>query len=59
MNHRVITRTSRPGGQQVEHSLGTVVYEPSLGPAGQGGAGLPEPGAPGTYLVGRFSIVVR
>jgi hypothetical protein len=38
---------------------GTVVYEPSLGPAGQGGAGLPQPGAPGTYLVGRFSIVVR
>jgi hypothetical protein len=38
---------------------GTVVYEPSLGPAGQGGAGLPEPGSPGTYLVGRFSIVVR
>jgi len=37
---------------------GTVVYEPSLGPAGQGGAGLPQPGAPGTYLVGRFSIVV-
>jgi hypothetical protein len=38
---------------------GTVVYEPSLGPAGQAGIGLPEPGAPGTYLVGRFSIVVR
>jgi hypothetical protein len=38
---------------------GTVVYEPSLGPAGQGGAGLSKPGAPGTYLVGRFSIVVR
>lgn len=38
---------------------GTVVYEPSLGPAGQQGAGLPEPGASGTYLVGRFSIVVR
>jgi len=37
---------------------GTVVYEPSLGPAGQGGAGPPQPGAPGTYLVGRFSIVV-
>jgi hypothetical protein len=38
---------------------GTVVYEPSLGPAGQGGTGSPQPGAPGTYLVGRFSIVVR
>jgi hypothetical protein len=38
---------------------GTVVYEPTLGPAGQGGASLPRPGAPGTYLVGRFSIVVR
>jgi hypothetical protein len=38
---------------------GTVVYEPSLGPTGQGGAGLPEPGSEGTYLVGRFSIVVR
>jgi hypothetical protein len=38
---------------------GTVVYEPSLGPAGQAGTGLPEPGSPGTYLVGRFSIVVR
>ena len=38
---------------------GTVLYEPSLGPAGQEGAGLPQPGAPGTYLVGRFSIVVR
>ena len=37
---------------------GTVIYEPSLGPAGQQGAGLPQPGAPGTYLVGRFSIVV-
>jgi hypothetical protein len=37
---------------------GTVIYEPSLGPSGQGGAGLPQPGAPGTYLVGRFSIVV-
>ncbi len=37
---------------------GAVVYEPSLGPGGQAGAGLPEPG-PGTYLVGRFSIVVR
>lgn len=38
---------------------GTVVYQPSLGPAGQEGTGLPRPGAPGTYLVGRFSIVVR
>jgi hypothetical protein len=38
---------------------GTVIYEPSLGPAGQGGTGLPQPDAPGTYLVGRFSIVVR
>ena len=38
---------------------GTVVYEPSVGPAGHGGAGLPEPGAPSTYLLGRFSIVVR
>ena len=38
---------------------GAVLYEPSLGPAGQEGAGLPQPGAPGTYLVGRFSIVVR
>jgi hypothetical protein len=34
---------------------GTVVYEPSLGPDGQSRAGLPQPG---TYLVGRFSIVV-
>jgi len=38
---------------------GTVVYEPSLGPAGQEGTRLPEAGTPGTYLVGRFSIVVR
>jgi hypothetical protein len=38
---------------------GTVVYEPSLGPAGQAGARLPQPGAPGAYLVGRFSILVR
>jgi hypothetical protein len=38
---------------------GAVLYEPSLGPTGQAGTGLPEPGAPGTYLVGRFSIVVR
>jgi hypothetical protein len=37
---------------------GTVLYQPSLGPAGQEGADLPRPGAPGTYLVGRFSIVV-
>ena len=37
---------------------GTVIYEPSLGPGGQGGAGLPQAGAPGTYLVGRFSIMV-
>ncbi len=26
---------------------GMVIYEPSLGPAGQGGSGLPEPGRPG------------
>jgi hypothetical protein len=38
---------------------GTVIYEPSLGPSGAEGSGLPEPGSPGTYLVGRFSIVVR
>jgi hypothetical protein len=38
---------------------GTVTYEPSLGPGGQGGLGLAQPGAPGTFLVGRFSIVVR
>lgn len=38
---------------------GTVLYQPSLGPAGPEGIGLPRPGAPGTYLVGRFSIVVR
>jgi hypothetical protein len=38
---------------------GTVVYQPSLGPTGRAGIGLPEPGTPGTYLVGRFSIVVR
>jgi hypothetical protein len=37
---------------------GTVLYQPSLGPAGQEGAGPPQPRAPGTYLVGRFSIVV-
>jgi hypothetical protein len=37
---------------------GTVTYEPSLGPGGQDGAGLPRQSAPGTYLVGRFSIVV-
>ncbi len=38
---------------------GAVLYEPSLGPGGAGGAGLTEPGTPGTYLVGRFSIAVR
>jgi len=38
---------------------GTVLYQPSLGPAGQAGTSLPEPGAAGTYLVGRFTIVVR
>lgn len=38
---------------------GTVLYQPALGPAGQGGTGPPQPGTPGTYLVGRFSIVVR
>ena len=38
---------------------GMVLYQPSLGPAGQEGSGLPEPGSEGTYLVGRFSIVVR
>lgn len=38
---------------------GTVIYEQTLGPTGQGGAGLPQPGTPGTYLVGRFSITVR
>ena len=37
---------------------GTVVYESSLGPSGQEGSGLAQPGSPGTYLVGRFSIVV-
>ncbi len=37
---------------------GTVLYQPSLGPAGQEGAGLPRAGATGTYLVGRFSITV-
>ncbi len=37
---------------------GTVIYEPSLGPDGQGHAILPQAGAPDTYLVGRFSIVV-
>lgn len=38
---------------------GTVIYTPSLGPNGQEGTGLPQAGAPGTYLVGRFSIVVH
>ena len=38
---------------------GTVVYEPSLGPAGQDGIALPQPGTPGVFLVGRFSFVVR
>lgn len=38
---------------------GAVLYEPSLGPAGQAGTGLPEPGSRGTFLVGRFAIVVR
>jgi hypothetical protein len=38
---------------------GVVVYEPRLGPGGQEGAGLPPPGTPGAYLVGRFSIAVR
>jgi hypothetical protein len=38
---------------------GTVVYEPSLGPTGQEGSGLARLSAPGTYLVGRFSILVR
>jgi Sigma-70 region 2 len=37
---------------------GTVLYQPSLGPAGQEGTGLLRAGAPGTYLVGRFSITV-
>ena len=37
---------------------GSVVYEPNLGPSSQQGTGLPQPGSPGTYLVGRFSIVV-
>ncbi len=37
---------------------GTIVYKPSLGPSGQEGSGLPQPGTPGTFLVGRFSIVV-
>ncbi len=60
--HRAGTRVTR----DVEISSrcagtyrGTVVYEQSLGPSGEGGAGLARPGAPGTYLVGRFSIVVR
>jgi hypothetical protein len=38
---------------------GTVLYESSLGPSGQDGPGLAQAGAPGTYLVGRFSMVVR
>jgi hypothetical protein len=38
---------------------GTVLYQPSLGPAGQAGIGLPQPGIPGVYVVGRFSIAVR
>jgi hypothetical protein len=37
---------------------GTVLYQPSLGPAGQEGTGLLRAGAPGTYLVGRFSMTV-
>jgi hypothetical protein len=37
---------------------GAVLYQPNLGPAGQEATGLPRPGAPGTYLVGRFTIVV-
>jgi hypothetical protein len=37
---------------------GAVLYESSLGPSGQEGSLLAQPGSPGTYLVGRFSIVV-
>lgn len=37
---------------------GTVLYRPSLGPAGQAGGVFPRLRAPGAFLVGRFSIVV-
>jgi hypothetical protein len=53
-----VTRNLQVPGHCAGTYRGTVVYEPSLGPAGQEGVGLPEPGTPGTYLVGRFSIVV-
>lgn len=55
----LITRDIEVSNRCAGTYLGTVVYQPSLGPGGQQGAGLPQPGAPGTYLVGRFSIVVR
>jgi hypothetical protein len=38
---------------------GMVFYQPSIGPNAQGGAGQPRLGDPGTYLVGRFTIVVH
>jgi hypothetical protein len=54
-----ITRDVEVSGGCAGTYQGTVVYEPRLGPAGQAGTGLPKPGTPGTYLVGRFSVVVR
>jgi hypothetical protein len=54
-----ITRDVEVSTRCVGTYRGTVVYQPSLGPAGQAGAGLPKQGAPGKYLVGQFSIVVR
>jgi hypothetical protein len=53
-----VTRDIEVPGRCAGTYRGTVVYEPSLGPSGPEGAGLPEQGAPGIYLVGRFSIVV-
>jgi len=53
-----ITRDVEVSSRCAGTYLGTVVYEPSLSPAGRAGTGLPQPYAPGTYLVGRFSIVV-
>jgi hypothetical protein len=43
-----ITRDVEVSSRCAGRYRGTVVYEPSLGPAGQGGAGLPQPGTAGT-----------
>jgi hypothetical protein len=54
-----ITRNIEVSSRCAGTYQGTVLYQPSLGPAGQAGIGLPQPGIPGVYLVGRFSIAVR